>query len=166
MRITIDKGPTDDSIHILRDDGSMINMRFPHKGPFPHDAVHFAVERQLAMGNAFWGKVAAGADPETIAAAAKAAGHPSAARAAAPDADIVQLVQAERIVECFEADHWGGGGGDPVWLADMADLACKASLVPMPAMTAADIAMIRAAIADMAGQWRTGRLILDWPPAA
>lgn len=43
-------------------------------------------------------------DPEL----AKAAGHASASRARVPVNSIVELLQAERLVECFEAELWGG----------------------------------------------------------
>ena len=58
------------------------------------------------MANAFWGRIAAGAHPEDLAAISRAGGHASAKRAARPETDVVELVQAERLVECFEAELW------------------------------------------------------------
>ncbi|MEJ2410561.1 MAG: hypothetical protein P8Y48_14945 [Novosphingobium sp.] len=42
----------------------------------------------------------------------KACGHASASRAQVPDPAIVELPQAERPVECFEADFWAGSGAE------------------------------------------------------
>lgn len=164
MRISIVKGKDQDHILIRRKDGTSVETAFPHKGPFPHDAVHFAVESRLGLTRAFWGLVADGHHPDSIAQLAKDAGHASAKRAGVPDAAIVDLLQAERLVECFEADLWGGGG-DPALLRDTAAIACATSHVPEPALTDAAIAAIRSDIAAMVERWRTGRLDLDWAAA-
>ena len=131
MLIRITKGERDDVVAILRGDGSKAVTRFPKKGPVPHDAVHYFVERGWPLPRGFWGSVAAGVHPEEIAAIAKAAGHASASRARVPDASIVEIVQAERLVECFEADYWDGGGADDTLIA-VAEAACAASFVPCP----------------------------------
>src|SRR5437016_10106782 len=110
MEIRITKGTTSDRVEVRRSDGSRADTNFPKKGPIPHDVVHFFVESELGVVEGFWGMVASGRHPEEIQDVAKAAGHASASRASAPDPSIVPIVQAERIVECFEADLWGGGG--------------------------------------------------------
>lgn len=132
MQITITKGSTEDRIAIVRSDGSLAETRFPKKGPVPHDAVHWFVERELGLANGFWGMVAAGRHPEEIQEIAKAAGHASAKRAGAPDAAIVELLQAERLVECFEADLWSPGGASADLVA-LGETACAYSHVPAPA---------------------------------
>ncbi|HOB14641.1 MAG TPA: hypothetical protein PKN09_10380 [Novosphingobium sp.] len=132
MRIEIVKGRDHDRIGVTRDDGSRAETTFPHKGPVPHDAVHWFVERELGLASAFWGTVAGGLHPEAIQEIAKAAGHPSAKRAGLPEAGIIELLKAERIVECFEADLWGGGGAAADLIA-IADTACTASHVARPA---------------------------------
>ena len=83
MRITIIKGTSDDRLDIQRDDGSCVTTRLPKKGPIPHDSIHFVVERGLGLDDAFWGKIAAGADPEALGEMAKIGGHASAKRAGA-----------------------------------------------------------------------------------
>lgn len=154
MLITITKGKTDDRLDVERPDGSLVSTTFPHKGPIPHDFVHYAVERELGMERAFWGLVAAGHHPEEIQALAKAAGHASATRAAVPDMEFVPAIQAERTVEAFEADHWSGGAGDPVGVSAMAEAGCAQSQVPPPPRLDADaIARIRARIAEFAQSW-------------
>lgn len=167
MRITITKGQGDDLIAAIRDDGSRFAARVPQKGPVPHDAVHLFVEQGLGLRGAFWGMVAGGYHPEEIAAVAHAAGHASASRARVPDAEIVALLQAERIVECFEADLWLGGKGDPAELLTLAATACDTSFVPLPPVTPHQVEAIRHALQAFAADWMPAppghAASLDWP---
>lgn len=153
MEITITKGTSEDRIVIVRGPADRIETSFPKKGFIPHDAVHLFVERELGLRGAFWGMVAAGHHPEEIAGIAKAAGHASASRNTVPDAAIVELLQAERLVECFEADQWSGGSGAAEDVLAMAEVACATSHVPLPTMAAAQLEAIRAEIAAFAGDW-------------
>ena len=169
MRITITKGERADELEAVRADGSRVTTSFPHKGPVPHDAVHFHVESALAMGNAFWGMVAAGRHPETVGAIAKAGGHASASRAAVPDEAIVQLVQAERAVECFEADLWSGSSTSPQTIREVVAAGCAHSHVPPLEISDEAIANIRSSLTDLARYWasvtRGDRLVLEWAGA-
>lgn len=153
MRIQITKGLRDDRIALTRADGSRAETLFPKKGPVPHDAVHWFVERELGLARGFWGMVAEGPHPEEIQEIAKAGGHASAKRPGVPDAAIVQLLQAERLVECFEADLWGGGDGDPADLIALAETACGYSAVPLPPMDGSVVGRIRAGLGDFARAW-------------
>ena len=170
MRITITKGTRDDRLDICRSDGSEVSTVFPHKGPIPHDVVHYAVESELGLDGAFWGLVAAGHHPEEIQELAKAAGHSSAKRAEVPADDFVPAIQAERVVEAFEADHWSGGIGDPLGVAFMAEAGCAQSLVPSPPLDEEAVGRIRARIAEFADRWQalaTGEsLTLEWERGA
>ena len=165
MEIAITKGRTDDAIAITRSDGTQVDTRFPHKGPVPHDAVHFFVERGLGLTHGFWGTVAGGAHPENIAGLAKAAGHASASRAQIPDAMIVELIQAERMVECFEADLWSAGGSDDDFVA-VAQAGCGTSHVPLPAIAGDAIGRVRDDLANFAREWTAAPIghvaILNW----
>lgn len=153
MEIVIVKRRGEDRITARRADGSAVETTFPWKGPVPHDAVHYFVERGLALRKAFWGMVAQGHHPGEIAGMAKAAGHASAKRAGLPDPAIVELLQAERLVECFEADLWSGSSGAVSLLVDAARAGCEASHVPSPVLDETAIVAIRAAIAGFAGEW-------------
>lgn len=154
MRITITKGRDDDRMDICRADGTSVASRFPHKGPIPHDFVHFAVERELGLADAFWGLVAAGHHPEAIQDIAKAAGHASAKRTQLPASGFVSAIQAERIVEAFEADHWSGASGDPAGVTLMAEAGCAQSVVPLPPALDADaVIRIRACLDGFARRW-------------
>lgn len=144
----------------------MATTSFPHKGPLPHDVVHFFVELELQMDRGFWGLVAAGSHPEEIAAMAKAAGHASASRRCTPEPGFVTAIQAERIVECFEADLWGGGCDDETFVATL-DAACEQSLLPRLAIEPEQIKRIRHQLANFRDQWLAlpvGRsCAFDWP---
>ncbi|WP_225010593.1 hypothetical protein [Novosphingobium percolationis] len=152
MRITIAKGSVEDHIGVRRADGSRIETRLAHKGPVPHDAVHLFVEQALGLSRGFWGLVAAGHHPAELVELAKAAGHASAARAQQPEPTIVELLQAERLVECYEALLWGGGGTREDVLA-MADVACATSFVPCPALPEDTHKAIVAALDSFAQAW-------------
>ena len=169
MEIFITKGRDADAIVAVRADGSRVETRFPHKGPVPHDAVHLFVERGFGLLDGFWGQVERGHHPEEIGAMAKAGGHASASRADMPDASIVEMVQAERLVECFEADLWAGGGSDQDLLS-VAAVGCAASKVPMPNLDHAAVGRIRDEIAQFAAQWRIAPVgfvaTFDWPEIA
>jgi hypothetical protein len=168
LDIRLTKGEMQDFIDIRRSDGSTARTTFPKKGPVPHDAVHLFVERELGISDGFWGLVARGSDPDELAGMAKAAGNPSASRAETPQPHVVPIVQAERIVECFEADLWSGGS-DNSTLRDMARAGCEQSLVPEMQMSDEAIDRVRAEVADFARRWtelKTGdSLTLEWPEA-
>lgn len=166
MEILISKGPTADNIVIRRRDGSVVNTSFPHKGPVPHDIVHFFVELELGFDGGFWGLVAGGRHPEDVGAIAKAAGHASASRAVAPDPFIVPAIQAERIVECFEADLWGGGS-DGHTFNDMVDAGCQQSLVQSVVIKDEVIARVRQKLTQFKDHWAAlplgGNCSFGWP---
>lgn len=165
MRITFVKGRRSDCVSVRRPDGGQVETELAHKGPIPHDAVHFFVERGLGFASGFWGMVASGLHPEEIAALAKRSGHPSAKRGDTPAPAFVQAIQAERIVEAFEADQWSGGT-DPDGVKDMAAAGCWQSNVPSPNLPNDVIVAIRRGIATFAEGWRAlpegGSQSLDW----
>lgn len=153
MQITITKGTNQDHVTVERADGSRTAFGFPKKGPYPHDAYHYFVERELGMQAGFWGLVASGMEPDAVQALAAAGGHASAKRAEEPDPAIVPLLQAERLVECFEAASWSGGADDAMIMA-MAEPAWASSLVPPPEGVPEKLGAIRDALDDFLDQWR------------
>jgi hypothetical protein len=165
MRITITKEANGDRLDIVRADGSQAVTHFPRKGPTPHDAVHFLVERDGGLKRAFWGLIAGGVEPEGIQDMAKAGGHASAKRADVPHESLVELLQAERLVECFEASLWDGQLDLPAFRS-VAEAACGSSHVAMPEMSDATIAAIHAEVAALAKRWGGApageTLVLDW----
>ena len=167
MQITFTKGQREDWIAVTRDDGSRAETRFPHKGPVPHDAVHLFVEAGLGLTQGFWGMIAGGRHPEELADMAKAAGHASAKRASVPDASIVELLQAERLVEVFEADLWSGSHSGEAGLLELGRTACSYSHVPLPIAPDGSVAAIQMAIANFARSWAATsagqRAEFSWP---
>lgn len=165
MKIDIIKGDKNDDICITRDDGSTAHTTFPKKGFFPHDAVHVVVEEELGLNSAFWGMIAQGKHPEDIQDLAKEAGHASATRAREPQPSIVELLQAERIVECFEAELWSAPA-DLQTLQGVIDAACAGSFVPTIALDQATVTQIRNRLSALSQEWSTtaigGMLCLEW----
>lgn len=165
----ITKDTQQDHIVLERADGSRAAFAFPRKGPYPHDAFHLFVEHGLGLRAGFWGLVAGGMAPDEVQALAAAGGHASAKRAGVPDPGIVELLQAERLVECFEAASWSGGADDAAIMA-MAQPAWAASYVPPPAGLPGKLAAIRAGLNPFLERWRAlpvGEAIaLEWPELA
>lgn len=97
---------------------------------------------------------------------AKAGGHASASRAGVPDAATVEMIQAERLVGCFEADLWDGGADDADLLS-VAEAGCAASQVAMPAVDPVAVGRIRREIRRFADEWRAAPVghaaEFDWP---
>jgi hypothetical protein len=166
MHIAITKGGSGDRIAVTRLDGSRAEFAFPRKGPYPHDAFHFFVERELGMKGGFWGLVASGMAPEAVQELAAAGGHASAKRAELPDAGIVELVQAERLVECFEAASWSGGAEDATIMAMAAPGWAASHVPPLPGVPER-LCAIRAGLDVFLEDWRAlalgGTLELEWP---
>lgn len=166
LNITITKGAKSDAVQIAREGAAPLRFDFPKKGPIPHDAVHLFVEGALGMKRGFWGMVAGGADPSDIQEIAKAAGHASAGRARPPEPHIVELIQAERLVECFEAELWSPGA-DVETFRGVAAAACAASHVPCPDLPQSVVDTIRMRIGAFAVAWRAlpdGRsMTFQWP---
>ena len=166
MEILVTRGSASDRIEARGGRVPVVGFETPHKGPVPHDAVHLFVERAFGLDLGFWGLVASGLAPDDLQALAVAGGHPSASRATAPDAGIVQLLQAERLVEVFEADLWGGGQGDEADLIALAGTACTNSQVPRPPVPDGAVARVRADLAAFTRTWtvlpRGGTMELEW----
>lgn len=166
LAILITKGVKADTVAISRPGAPAMSFDFPKKGPIPHDAMHLFVEGALGITRGFWGMVVEGVDPVELQEIAKAAGHASSMRAKPPEPHIVELIQAERLVECFEAELWSPGA-DAATLRDVAETACAASHVPCPILPDTVIDAIRTRIAAFAGEWRAlkegQRMEFRWP---
>lgn len=158
MDVQITKGKDRDYIQAYRIDGSAIKTMFlkttfPKKGWFPHDAVHLIVEKQLRFQFGFWGRVFGGATPEEIGEMAKVGGHASSSRSSIPDEDIIELLHAERIVECFEAELWSEPADIESFMSVL-NAACSQSKVSEPHLSHEDIHAIRAELKRTMITWR------------
>lgn len=166
MQIALVKGNTHDTLRVTRADGSIAEAQVVKKGPVPHDGVHFAVETGLGFRRGFFGLIAEGRHPDEIAGFASAMGHSSAAKAHAPDLSIIELLQAKRLVECFEAEVWGGPA-DLETLQSVADAAFSASLIRRVVLTENGVSAVRAGLEQLKADWlrlpQGGTLCYDWP---
>lgn len=167
MQAEFIKGTSEDRIVIRGAGHVMAELQFPKKGVIPHDAVHLVVEQELRMETGFWGQIAAGTNPAEVAAKARDGGHASAKRPGEPKPEIVELVQAERIVECFEAEMWSEPASHAVFV-EVLEAACAQSKVPPPAVSSEQIERVRATLAAVREQWGPlpvgGSISLDWNP--
>ena len=165
MEIALTPAGARERVSITRPDGSTSEFSIPRKGVVSHDLVHFCVESALGLKRGFWGSVAAGEDPEAIQERAKVGGHASASRATTPASDLVELLQAERLVEGFEAESWCGTVDDAGLLA-MARAGWEASYVPALMLEPEDLAAVRAMLDELGGQWKAlepgASLHLEW----
>lgn len=152
MNITIEKGSAFDRIALVRTDGSQAVVRFPKKGPFPHDAVHWVAETIFRFERGFWGTVAEGADPEQVGALAKALGHASAARPGVPNDSIVQLIQSERLVECLEAELWSTPADFDIFVSVL-EAACRESRVAAPDVDPSSLELARSTLQRLRDEW-------------
>lgn len=152
MQIVVTKGQSRDEIRVSRADGTQDVTAFPKKGPIPHDLVHLIVESEFGLSKGFWGHVADGVSLAAVGQLAKAGGHASSKRAQAPSPDILQLVQAERLVECFEADLWGEPTDRETFCGVLA-AACAQSCVPAPAVDEVRLASVRARLGALRQTW-------------
>jgi hypothetical protein len=153
MEVKFTKGNDRDFIEARRGDGTIVRTTFPKKWWFPHDAVHLIVERRLRLQYGFWGRVASGATPEQIAAIAKAGGHASSVRAVRPAVEITELLHAERLVECFEAEMWSNCS-DNVTFRGILDAACSQSKISSPRLSDEEIGDIRIELGHTLEAWR------------
>jgi len=153
---------------VTRTDGSELSFQVSHKGPLPHDIVHYFVERAFGLTRAFWGFVESGNDPKAIEQRAAKGGHRSAVRAVVPDSVVIELIQAERLVECFEAEHWSMASDNDAIFA-MAQSEWQQSKVPTLVRDDRAVANCRAALRKFAQQWSEiapgQSLTLNWSVA-
>lgn len=92
-------------------------------------------------------------DPVEVAARAKRGGHASATRAQTPSPEVVELIQAERLVECFEAELWGTVG-DMQTLLETAKAGFAQSRVPVLQINIDEIDAIRSELVNLGRTWR------------
>jgi hypothetical protein len=148
MRVRFAKGPLAakaDTLTCVRPDGSTTWCEMPRQGILPHDAFHFVVETALGWRDAFFGQVAKGVSLDQI--TAKLHGE------RIDWSENPQALQSESLVECLQAEQWGGAA-DPATFAETLAVTCRQRGVPPPAVTAAQIATVRTALREFGAAWR------------
>ncbi len=134
-----------DALACVRPDGSSTRGELPRQGILPHDAFHFVVETTLGWRNAFFGQIANGASLDQV-----------VARLHGEKIDWsknTQALQSESLVECLQAEQWGGAA-DPATFAETLAVTCRPRGVPPPDLDAAQLAGVRAALRDFGAAWR------------
>lgn len=135
MRLTFTKrdGKYDD-LAFDRTGGSPEMIRCPKQGIIPHDMVHYAVESALAH-RGFLGMVADG----------------EGASLTAKGGDSEDAI--ERLVECFQAEMWGGRVPAEDLVAAY-EHACDARGHRAVPVSTDDVASIRAKLDDLTARWK------------
>jgi len=134
MRLTFTKGGGKyDDLLIERPERAAETIQCPKQGIIPHDMVHCAVESVLAH-RGFLGLVAGG----------------EAAAFETQGGDSEEAI--ERLVECFQAEMWGGGVPTEELLATY-ELACQARCHPTAPVSPADVDGVRAKLDELTEKW-------------
>lgn len=134
-----------DALTCVRPDGSSTRGEMPRQGILPHDAFHFVVETALGWREAFFGHVANGASLDH--ATAQLHGKKI------DWAESPQALQSESLVECLQAEQWGGAT-DLATFAETLATTCRPRGVPPPQISAAELARVRVALREFGAAWR------------
>ncbi|NJC05199.1 hypothetical protein GGQ97_000992 [Sphingomonas kaistensis] len=133
MRLTFTKGAGKyDALVIERDGRAAESIECPKQGIIPHDMVHYAVES--VVGHGFLGMVADGAP------------------AAFTTSGGAEEEAVERLVECFQAEMWGG----PVPAAELIaayEHACAARGHSAMPVSQSSVEAIRARLDTLGRDW-------------
>jgi hypothetical protein len=146
MRLTFTKRDgKHDELTISRTDGRTTTIQCPKQGIIPHDMVHFAVESTLARRGFF-----------ALIEEAEDAGY----RVTGGDAEEA----VERLVECFQAEMWGGRVPAGA-LLDTYALACDARSHKAVGVSAEDVEAVRSRLDQLTRRWKevplNGSLLLE-----
>jgi len=136
---------TTDTLACVHPDGQSTRGDMPRQGILPHDAFHFVVESALGWRDAFFGQIARGLPLERV-------------TAKLHDSRIawsknVQALQSESLVECLQAEQWGGAA-DPATFAETLVVSCRRRGVPPPDITADELDRVRVALREFGAAWR------------
>jgi hypothetical protein len=150
-----------DRFHVALPEGKETSWTFPTYGDaLPHDLVHYVVECAANLRGGFWGRVARGADPARINAAANRKTGSLATKYDGFGGDLAELLLAEALA----ATDWSSD-----WRASLTEAAAKIG-VPPPALTDDDAAAIRMALDHLRERWRSllpkGAIHLELDPDA
>jgi hypothetical protein len=134
-----------DTLTCVRPDGSSTRGEMPRQGILPHDAFHFVVETTLGWRDAFFGQIAAGASLDHV--VTKRQGEKI------DWAKNKRALQSESLVECLQAEQWGGAA-DSATFAETLAITCQRRGVPPPDVEAAELERVRTALREFGAAWR------------
>jgi hypothetical protein len=148
MHVRFTKNPAAakaDRLTCVRLDGTTTTGEMPRQGILPHDAFHFVVESTLRWRDAFFGRIARGAELDHL--VAKLHGPKIAW------SKLTQALQAESLVECLQAEQWGGAA-DPATFTQTLIVTCRRRGIMAPDITAAELVAVRIALREFGAAWR------------
>ncbi|HKB91395.1 MAG TPA: hypothetical protein VKC60_12825 [Opitutaceae bacterium] len=134
-----------DLLTCVRDDGSETTGEMPKQGILPHDAFHYVVETTLDWRDSFFGQVACGISLDHITAKLH--------REKVDWSRNVQALQCESLVECLQAEQWGGAADLNTFMDTLA-VTCRRRGVDAPRLTTDQLRAIKAALRSFGAEWR------------
>lgn len=134
-----------DWMEFIRSDRTITRCPMPKQGILPHDLVHYVVEHTLNMSHGFYGIIATGV------------GFPKSAPPWDADEfeidDLTEALQAESLVECFQAEMWNGFQPSENFL-EILDITCHQRHVSRPAQaTDANLHIVRLRLQHFTKTW-------------
>ncbi len=135
-----------DTLTCVRPDGSSSVGAMTRQGILPHEAFHFVVETALGWHDGFFGRIARGAEIDATTVLFHGTRHPWE--------KMVQGQQCEALIECLQAEQWGGAA-DPATFAGSLVTMCRRRGVPPPEdILPEDIDRVRLALREFGAAWR------------
>ena len=134
-----------DGLICLRPDGTSTRGDMPRQGILPHDAFHFVVETTLGWREGFFGQIARGSSLELV--VTQLHGEK------ADWSKNPQALQSESLVECLQAEQWGGAA-DPATFAETLAVTCHRRGVQPPVLDDSNLARIGVALREFGAAWR------------
>jgi hypothetical protein len=134
-----------DLLTCVRPDGTSTSGELARQGILPHEAFHFVIESTLSWWDAFYGHVARGDSIERT--------TQRLHRASADWTKLTQAQQCEALIECLQAEQWGGAT-DPAAFAEKLVLTCRRRGVAPPDITADELDRVRHALREFGAAWR------------
>ncbi len=134
-----------DWLECWRDNGSSTQWPMPKQGILPHDFVHYIVEDTLNLKRGFYGIMAnAVVIPKS---------SPPWDVAEFMLGDSMEALQAESLVECFQAELWNENQPGENF-QDMLQVTCEKREIPTPQeITEADLDQVRVRLHHFRHRW-------------
>ncbi|MBC7367983.1 MAG: hypothetical protein H7343_14420 [Undibacterium sp.] len=135
-----------DTLTCILPDGTSTVGPMPRQAILPHDAFHYVVETTLGWRDAFLGQIADGRTHDE----ATAGFH---GPKSATSRQTGRARQTETLIECLQAEQWGGASDPATFTAKLAETCRRRRAAPL-VLTAADLARLRIALRDFGAAWR------------
>ncbi|NER01354.1 MAG: hypothetical protein F6K17_01295 [Okeania sp. SIO3C4] len=145
IRFTKQTG-TQDWMECVRDDGTSTSCPLPKQGILPHDFVHYVVEDTLDLRQGFWGIIAVGVGFP------KSAPPWDASEFELPD--LTEALQAESLVECFQAEMWNDFQLSENF-AEILQITCQQRGVQAPQFSSTTLLQVRQRLQTFSQQWQS-----------